>query len=53
MPERMTQMWWQLGLREGITDDWARTLRWGALEPGTQTKVGDILFPRIELVESA
>ncbi|HUN29451.1 MAG TPA: class I tRNA ligase family protein, partial [Alphaproteobacteria bacterium] len=53
MPERMTQMWGQLGLREGITDDWARTLRWGALEPGTQTKVGDILFPRIELVESA
>jgi methionyl-tRNA synthetase len=53
MPERSAQMWEQLGLRSGIDDDWARTLRWGALEPGTQTSVGEVLFPRIELVESA
>ena len=53
MPERTAQMWEQLGLRSGIDDDWARTLRWGALEPGTQTSVGEVLFPRIELVESA
>ena len=48
MPERTAQMWLQLGLREGIADDWARTLRWGGIEPGTQTNVGDVLFPRIE-----
>ena len=53
MPERMMQMWEQLGLDIGITEDWARTLRWGGLEPGTQTHVGDVLFPRIELEESA
>ena len=53
MPERTAQMWEQLGLRGGIGDDWARALRWGGLEPGTQTSVGDVLFPRIELSESA
>ncbi|MGA7572049.1 MAG: methionine--tRNA ligase [Candidatus Aquilonibacter sp.] len=53
MPERTSQMWEQLGLRGGIGDDWARALRWGGLEPGTQTRVGDVLFPRIELEESA
>jgi methionyl-tRNA synthetase len=52
MPERTAQMWSQLGLRGGIADDWLRTLHWGGLEPGTQTNVGDVLFPRIELVES-
>jgi methionyl-tRNA synthetase len=53
MPERTTQMWSQLGLRGGIADDWLRILHWGGLEPGTQTNVGDALFPRIELPESA
>ncbi len=54
MPERMTQMAEQLGLTQAdITGDWARALHWGALVPGTQTSVGDALFPRIELVESA
>ena len=53
MPERTAQMWEQLGLRGGIGDDWTRALRWGALEPGTQTSVGEVLFPRIDLSESA
>ncbi|HEY5341001.1 MAG TPA: methionine--tRNA ligase [Candidatus Aquilonibacter sp.] len=51
MPERTAHMWAQLGLREGIGADWSSALRWGGLEPGRQTRVGDVLFPRIELVE--
>jgi len=53
MPERTLQMWSQLGLQGGLGDDWTRALRWGGIEPGTQTAVGDVLFPRIELAESA
>ncbi|HEX8805724.1 MAG TPA: hypothetical protein VF741_02200, partial [Candidatus Aquilonibacter sp.] len=52
MPERTAAMWTQLGLRGGIADDWLRALHWGGLEPGTQTSVGDVLFPRIELAET-
>jgi methionyl-tRNA synthetase len=54
MPERTAQMWEQLGLDPpGIGEDWTRALQWGGLPAGTQTAVGDALFPRIELVESA
>jgi methionyl-tRNA synthetase len=54
MPERTAQMWEQLGLdAASIDEDWTRALRWGGLPEGTQTAVGDALFPRIELVESA
>ena len=48
MPERMNEVWRQLGLSDGIDADWSETLRWGGLLPGTQTTVGDALFPRIE-----
>jgi methionyl-tRNA synthetase len=54
MPERTAQMWEQLGLDPAaIAEDWTRALQWGGLPEGTQTAVGDALFPRIELVESA
>jgi methionyl-tRNA synthetase len=54
MPERTAQMWQQLGLDAASIDaDWTRALQWGGLPQGTQTAVGDALFPRIELVESA
>ena len=53
MPERAVQMYAQLGLAHGLGEDWTSSLRWGGLEPGTQTNVGDVLFPRIELAESA
>jgi methionyl-tRNA synthetase len=54
MPERTAEMWEQLGLDPpGIGEDWTRALQWGGLPAGTQTAVGDALFPRIELVESA
>jgi methionyl-tRNA synthetase len=52
MPERTAQMWAQLGLGDGIGGDWTSTLQWGGLEPATQTNVGDVLFPRIELAPS-
>ncbi len=45
MPERAAQMWAQLGLREGIADDWLRALHWGGLEPGTQTQSWRRAFP--------
>jgi methionyl-tRNA synthetase len=50
MPERSTEMWRQLGLQDAIDANWDATLRWGGLEPGTQTSPGDALFPRIELI---
>jgi methionyl-tRNA synthetase len=49
MPERARAMWTQLGLRDGIDEDWAQALRWGGIARGTQTAPGDALFPRIEL----
>ena len=50
MPERTEEMWRQLGVTSPIDDDWARALVWGGLAPGTQTRPGDALFPRIEMV---
>jgi methionyl-tRNA synthetase len=52
MPERTALMWQQLGLHAGLDGNWDE-LHWGTIPPGTQTAVGDVLFPRIELVESA
>jgi len=50
MPERMEEMWRQLGANESVTADWSSALdRWGGLEPGTATQAGAALFPRIEL----
>ncbi len=51
MPERTQAIWSQLGLSDGIADDWSM-LRWGTLAPGTRTTVGDALFPRIDLAET-
>ena len=53
MPERMERMHTQLGLRDGIGSDWMTSLRWGGVASGTQTEPGEVLFPRIELAESA
>jgi methionyl-tRNA synthetase len=50
MPERMAEMWRQLGQTQPIDANWATALRYGGTEPGTQTAAGDPLFPRIELV---
>ncbi len=52
MPERTAEIWRQLGIQGPMGADWSEALVWGKLEPGTQTTVGDALFPRIELVEA-
>ncbi len=49
MPERMNEMWRQLGVSERIDADWSQALRYGGIATGTQTAPGDPLFPRIEL----
>ena len=54
MPERMTTMWQQLGEPGSIADDWGVALhRWGGLQPGTRTALGEPLFPRVETPEPA
>ncbi len=49
MPERMGEMWRQLGIDTPIDADWLQALRYGGIAPGTQTAAGEPLFPRIEL----
>jgi methionyl-tRNA synthetase len=50
MPERMTEMWQQLGSPGRIDEDWSSSLRaWGGLAPITQTSLAAPLFPRVEL----
>jgi methionyl-tRNA synthetase len=50
MPERMNEMWQQLGAPGRIDADWSSSLRWGGLAPMTRTAIGAPLFPRIELL---
>lgn len=52
MPERTQELWRQLGMGTPIDADWTTELVWGRIAPGTQTSVGDALFPRIELATS-
>jgi methionyl-tRNA synthetase len=49
MPERMSEMWRQLGEPGVITANWSDALVWGRLAAGTQTHPGEPLFPRIEV----
>jgi methionyl-tRNA synthetase len=49
MPERMSEMWRQLGEPGVITAHWSDALVWGRLAAGTQTHPGEPLFPRIEV----
>jgi methionyl-tRNA synthetase len=54
MPERMEEMWRQLGASGSVAADWSRELdRWGGLRAGTATHAGGALFPRIELRTAA
>lgn len=54
MPERMRELWRQLGQNAPIDADWTKALVWGGLVPGTRTALGEVLFARIELLpESA
>jgi methionyl-tRNA synthetase len=50
MPERMSEMWQQLGSPGEIDEDWSSSLRaWGGLLPIVQTALAAPLFPRVEL----
>ncbi len=50
MPERMEEMWRQLGSPGEIDAPWRESLStWGQLHADTQTQRGEPLFPRIEL----
>lgn len=50
MPERMGEMWQQLGAPGRIDEDWSASLRaWGGLAPLTQTALAAPLFPKLEL----
>jgi methionyl-tRNA synthetase len=50
MPERMSEMWQQLGSPGDIDEDWSSSLRaWGGLSPIAQTALAAPLFPRVEL----
>ncbi len=50
MPERMSEMWTQLGAPGKLDEDWSSSLRaWGGIPPATQTALGAPLFPRLEL----
>jgi methionyl-tRNA synthetase len=49
MPERMSEMWRQLGTPGRIDEDWTTSLRaWGGLAPLTQTAPSASLFPRLD-----
>jgi methionyl-tRNA synthetase len=54
MPERMSEMWQQLGNPGRLEEDWSSSLRsWGGLGPLTQTALAAPLFPRVELLAQA
>ncbi len=49
MPERMSEMWQQLGTPGRIDEDWTVSLHaWGGLPPLTQTAPAASLFPRLD-----
>jgi methionyl-tRNA synthetase len=52
MPERMSAMWRQLGNPGRIDENWTESLRWGTLKSGTQTELGEPLFPRVEPLDA-
>ncbi|HYL27360.1 MAG TPA: methionine--tRNA ligase [Candidatus Nitrosotalea sp.] len=54
MPERMNEMWSQLGAPGRIDEDWSSSLRvWGGLAPLTQTESAAPLFPKIEIAATS
>lgn len=51
MPERMSEMWQQLGAPGRIDEDWSTSLRvWGGLAPRGQTALAAPLFPKLDVV---
>jgi methionyl-tRNA synthetase len=49
MPAAAARLWTQLGIAEPLEDQrLPGSARWGGLEPGTKTRRGDSLFPRLD-----
>jgi methionyl-tRNA synthetase len=49
MPDAAARLWAQLGIEEALTDQrLPEAAAWGGLKPGTRTKRGDALFPRLD-----
>jgi methionyl-tRNA synthetase len=49
MPAAAQRLWTQLGIPEPLNDQrLPRAAEWGQLKPGTQTRKGDSLFPRVD-----
>ena len=49
IPEAAARLWDQLGMAGPITDERVpEAAGWGRIEPGTRTRKGDPLFPRLE-----
>ncbi len=49
MPDAAARLWTQLGIEEPLADQrLPEAAVWGGLKPGTQTKRGESLFPRLD-----
>ncbi|MBV9333366.1 MAG: methionine--tRNA ligase [Candidatus Eremiobacteraeota bacterium] len=54
MPERMSEMWQQLGAPGRIDEDWSSAMKaWGGFPPVTQTALSAPLFPKVEFESAA
>lgn len=51
IPETGVKIWQQLGINDALDDQLLENTDWGGLQPGTRTKKGDPIFPRIEFKE--
>ncbi|MRG27037.1 methionine--tRNA ligase [Laceyella tengchongensis] len=51
MTQTPSKMWAQLGLEEGPQTSWESLAAFGGLRPGTQTKKGNPIFPRLDAKE--
>ena len=53
MPHAAAEILRQLGLTEVHDGDWTDATRWGLLEPGTQVRSGEPLFPKANRAEAS
>jgi len=53
IPETSAKIWNQLGIEEPIDELLVDAAEWGGLKPGTVTRKGDPIFPRIDVKREA
>ncbi len=49
LPTTGDKIWIQLGITDSVSQQTLADAAWGGLKPGTQTKKGDPIFPRIDV----